>query len=66
MVGRSLGGALALVPVWGARGGGREMATVRAPRRLGGGSIWVGAGPGVVSGRTGAEQGSAGDSLRSW
>jgi hypothetical protein len=48
-----LGGALALVPVWGARGG-REIATVRAPRRPRGGSRRVGAGVGVLVGRPSA------------
>ena len=60
-----LGGALALVPVWGARGG-REIATVRAPQRLGGGSRRVRAGQGVVSGRNGAGQSSADGSRDLW
>ena len=59
VVGRSLGGALALVPVWGAR---REMATVRAPRRLGGGFRRVRAGMGVLGGCPRAGQGGAGAS----
>ena len=59
VVARSLGGALSLVPVWGARGH-REIATVRAPRRLGGGSRRLGAGVGVVAGRARARRGGAG------
>ena len=53
--------ALALVPVWGARGG-REIATVRAPRQLRGGSRRVGAGPGVLAGCLSAGQGGTGAS----
>jgi len=61
VVGRSLGGALALVPVWGARGGS-ETATVRAPRRLGGGSRRARAGVGVLAGCARANQGGEGAS----
>ena len=63
VVGRSLSGALALVPVWGARDG-HETATVRAPRRLGGGSRRVKAGLGVVAGCAGDGQTSARASQR--
>ena len=50
---RSRCGPLALVPVSARSGarGGRETATVRAPRWLGGGSKWAGAGLVVVAGR---------------
>jgi hypothetical protein len=55
---RSPGGAFVHVPVWGG-GAGRDIATVRAPRRLRGGSDQGGVGLGMVAGRAGAGWGSA-------
>ena len=58
---RSFGGAVVSVPVSMAYGG-REIATGRAPRRLGGSSRRVGAGLGVVLDRARAGQGGVGAS----
>ena len=58
MVARSRGGAVVSAPVSRAYGG-REIATGRAPRRLGGSSRWVGAGLGVVTGHARAGRGDA-------
>ena len=61
MVARSRGGALTWVPVYSTYGG-REIAAVRAPRRLRGGSTRARAGVGVLGGRARAGQGGAGAS----
>jgi hypothetical protein len=61
MVARSRGGALTWVPVYSTYGG-REIAAVRAPRPLRGGSRRVRAGAGVLGGRARAGQGGAGAS----
>ena len=61
MVARSRGGALTWVPVYSTYGG-REIAAVRAPRRLRGSSTRARAGVGVLGGRARAGQGGAGAS----
>ena len=61
MLVRSRGGALAWVPVYSTYGG-REIAAVRAPRRLRGSSGQVRAGVGVLAGRARGGWGGAGAS----
>ena len=59
VVARSLGGAIAWVSVLRAYRG-HEISTVRAPRRLGGGSRRVEVGVGVLTGRARADRGGTG------